>query len=271
MTPFGIGRPLPEPSETPLTDRIVAGLAAVPSAEVEVDVDISASPYWTTSLTRPTGFVPVDLGGPTPENVAHGLLLALAAVPVGVALAFTTGRAGPVTVLAAAALALGATVLYRLGARSIGRRGVGTVCSVVLLGALLEVVAIAASEAPVSTRGGAVGPGGYLVALVHRLGDPTQASRYVGATAILLFVALSVTAGALVWLSGDGETDSKDGLHGVTSVTGVTGVTGEQPTAGAVEEPPNTSHDHARPDELSDDDTGDHPPDEKAEADATDD
>jgi len=150
MTPFAAGRQLAEPSETPLTDRIVAGFAALPSADVDVDVD--ASPYWTTSLHRPTGFVPVDLSGPTPERVAHGLLLALAAVPVGVALAFTTGRAGSVTVLAAAAAAaaaaLGVTLLYRLGARSIGRRGVGTVCSVVLLGALLEVVAIAASGQP---------------------------------------------------------------------------------------------------------------------------
>lgn len=206
MTTYATGRQAVDPSETPLSDRIAAGFAALPSAERGTE----AAPYWTTSLDRPTGFTPVDLGGPSPERVAHGLFLALAAVPVGVAIAFTTGRSGSVTVLAAVGLALGAAVLYRLGAQTISRRGVTAVSAVVLVGVLLEVVAVAASETATLTGERESGPRGFGLAVVRRLGDPTQTGRFLGATAILLLVGLAVTAGMLLWLSADGLDGRED-------------------------------------------------------------
>ncbi|MDQ2757045.1 MAG: hypothetical protein M3Y71_10845 [Actinomycetota bacterium] len=212
MTMFATGRQVPEPSLTPLSDRIAAGFAALPGAESGADT----SPYWTTSLNRPTGFVPVDLGGTTPERVAHGLLLALASLPVGVALAFTTGRSGPLIVVAAVGLGLCAALLYRLGARTISRRGAAAVSAVVLVGVLLETVAAAASETSVAGDRGS-GPLGFGVAVVHRLGDPAQTGRHVAATALLLFVGLTVTAGTLVGLGSVGKnaesgTDTPQGL-----------------------------------------------------------
>jgi len=110
-----------------------------------------------------------------------------------------------------------------------------------------------------------VGLGGFLAAVVRRVGDPAQSGRYVGAAAILLFVGLSVAAAALVWLGADRETDRQDGRDGGE---------GEEPTAGAAGVPTNTPQDHPQPDDQihddTDHDTHDDTIDEKAEADATD-
>lgn len=154
---------------------------------------------------------PLD-AGPGPEDVSRGLLWALLAVPPGlaVAVAATSARGGSVTVLAALTLAFLASVLYRRGARVVGRRGVVVVVAVLAVGVALEVVAIVAADV-VALGGRGLVPASVTGGVLDRLGDPQALAGYGASGVVLLLVALGGAAVSLAWLRADEGDRYRDG------------------------------------------------------------
>ena len=84
---------------------------------------------------------------PVTEDVAKGLLLALAAIPVGAVVTVLLWKAGYVASISAFVLAALAVWLYRKGAGAVGRAGFVVVAGVVVVGLLASMTAIVVTDA----------------------------------------------------------------------------------------------------------------------------